>query len=140
MSLILVSPSDDLKPVLFVEGEAELLAARGRGTSLVAVESSENGGSEFDWTIAGSIYNPETGLDSLAWWEPINGDINQWKLNTPENSRSTSQRFNDLSAAPGLQVAVGSVGLGLKTQGSAWYRTSPGEWSQASLENFRFSR
>ncbi len=132
---LISSDEEELRPALFFEGlgaEQSFVNLTGKSTALSAVNPPPESGSEFDWTIVGSIFDPVEKLDSLAWWEPVDGNLNDWELKQPLIISDTSQKFEALATLPDLQVAVGSEGRGLNSSGFAWYRTEPGEWLEAN--------
>lgn len=134
--LAVVSDEGEKANVIFFEATAELLTPIGRATNLAAVSPPSAAGN-FDWTIVGSIFNPQNGQDTLAWWEPTElGDISNWRLIEPSNSLGKlNQRFLGLITGTDIQIAVGSEGKGEEEQGAAWYRKSRGEWQAVNSQS-----
>ncbi len=135
---LISSDEPELKSALFFESqgaEQSFLTPTGKDTVLSAVAAPPQQESRFDWTIVGSIFDPGSELDSLAWWEPIGDNLDSWELKQPLKVSTVSQKFEALAVLPDLQVAVGSEGTGKDSVGFAWYRTEPGEWREADSKS-----
>ncbi len=114
------------------------LTPEGRDTTLVGVLAPSG---NFDWTVVGSIFNPKTGRENLAWWEsdgsrPSNQEPFTWKL-FEANSTNEDQKFLAVSANENIQVAVGAEGKGDSARGAVWYRMQKGDWKVAPQEGLQ---